>query len=67
MREQQARLADQVERDVGERQVLLEDRAVPAPLRQALAEDQRVVGEAEDVVEVGVASVATEGRGEWQK
>ena len=39
---QQPRLPDQVERDVGQRDVLLEHRAVAAPLGQALAEDQRV-------------------------
>src|SRR5262249_5316484 len=47
--EKQRRLADQVERDVRERDVFLENRAVPAPLRQPVAEDQPVVAEAEEI------------------
>ena len=53
--EQQRRLADQVERDVGERDVLLEDRPVAAPLRQPMAEHQPVVAEAEQVLETATA------------
>jgi hypothetical protein len=52
VRVQQARLADQVEADVRERDVFLERRAVAAPLGVALAEDQRVVGETQDVLEM---------------
>ena len=52
MGEQQPGLADQIERDIGEREILFQDRAVPAPFGQALAEDQRAVGETENVVEV---------------
>ena len=47
---EQAGLADQVEADVGQRDVLLEDGAVPAPLGIALAEDQGIVGEVQQVV-----------------
>jgi hypothetical protein len=54
-REQQPRLADEVERDVGERDVLLDHRAVAAPLRQPLAEDQRGVGDAQQGVDVHAA------------
>ena len=45
------RLADQVERDVGERDVLLERRRVAAPLGDAVAEDQGRVADAEQVLE----------------
>ena len=44
---ERARLADQVERDIGEREVLLEHRRVAAPFRQPVAEHQRVVGQAQ--------------------
>ena len=46
-------LADQVERDVGERDVLLERRGVAAPFRDAVAEDQGVVAGAEQELEEG--------------
>ncbi|CAM2148538.1 hypothetical protein PT2222_200007 [Paraburkholderia tropica] len=52
VRVEQARLADQVEAHVGERDVFFEDRAVAAPFRVALTEDQRGVGEAQHVREV---------------
>jgi hypothetical protein len=52
VRQQQPRLSDQVERDVGERDVLLDHRAVAAPLRQPLAEDQRGVGQPQHILEV---------------
>src|SRR4029079_8921704 len=40
--EEQARLADQVERDVGEGDVLLEDRSMAAPLGQPVSEHESV-------------------------
>jgi hypothetical protein len=40
IRQQHARLPDQVERHVGERDVLLDHRSVAAPLGNPLAEDQ---------------------------
>ena len=46
-----ASLADQVERDIGERQLLLEHRRVAAPFGQAMAVDQRRIGEAQRVDE----------------
>ena len=58
MGEQQAGLADQVERHVGERQVFLEHRRAAAPFRQALAEDQGVVAEAQHVLDVSSEGVA---------
>ena len=45
------RLTDQIEPDIGERQIDLQHRRMPAPLRQPLTEDQRVVAEADGVVE----------------
>ena len=47
-RQPQPRLADQVERNVGRGDVFFEGRRVPEPLRQPLAEDQRVVTEAQE-------------------
>ena len=44
-----ARLAEQVERDVGERHVLFHHRRMAAPFREPMAEDQRVVGTAQRV------------------
>ncbi|KGD41082.1 hypothetical protein DO70_6364 [Burkholderia pseudomallei] len=52
VRIQQARLADQIEAHVRERDVFFEHRAMPAPFGVALAEDQRVVGEAQHVREM---------------
>ena len=49
MRVQQARLADQVEAHVGERDVLFEHRPVAAPFGIALTEDQRGVRQAQHV------------------
>ena len=48
---ERARLTDQVEPDIGERQFLFEQRRVTAPFRQPVPEDQRIVGETEHVVE----------------
>ena len=48
---EQPRLADQVERQVGERDVLLQHGRPPRPLRQPMPEHQRVVGEGHDIVE----------------
>ena len=47
--QQQARLADQIEREVGEPQVLFERRRVPDPFAEALAEHQRGIAEAQHV------------------
>ncbi|MPM85994.1 hypothetical protein SDC9_133077 [bioreactor metagenome] len=47
---EQAGLADQVEADVGQRDVFLDHRAVAAPLRVALAQHQGVVGQMQQVV-----------------
>ena len=49
--EQQGRLANQVEREVGEAEIDLERRRVPAPFAEPLAEDQRVVAEAQQIIE----------------
>ncbi len=48
---ERARLADQVEPDIAEGEVLLEHRRVPDPFGQAMAEDQRRVGEPQRVLE----------------
>ena len=47
--QQGARLAEQVERDVGQRDVLLELRRAGDPLAEPLGEDERVVAEPEGV------------------
>ena len=60
--EKQRRFADQVERDVGERDVLLEDRPVAAPLGQPMAEHEPVVGEAEEIGEERRTRRPREGR-----
>ena len=54
-----AALAEQVEADVGQRDVFLEDRAVPDPLAQPLREDDVVVAEAQQVFELALASHAS--------
>ena len=46
---ERARLADQIERDVGERQFLLEHRRMTGPFRQAVAQDQRIVRAAQQL------------------
>ena len=48
-RQQQPGLAEQVERDVGQRDVLLEVGRPAAPLREAVGQDERVVAEGEAV------------------
>src|SRR5947209_10663953 len=48
--EQVGRLADQIEREVGETDVDLEHRPMSAPFAQALPEHQRIVSEAQEVV-----------------
>ena len=48
---EQPRLPDQVERQVGERDVLLQHRRLARPFRQPMAEDQRIVGKAEEQFE----------------
>ena len=52
------RLADQVEADVGERQVDFQHRRMAAPLRQPLAEDQASSPSRSGVVEAAAAAVA---------
>ena len=54
-REHRARLADQVERHVRERDVFFEHRRVAAPFSQALRQDQRGVTDAQQVLHVGRA------------
>ena len=48
--QQQRRLADHVEREVGETDIDLEHRPMPAPLAEPLAKDQRVVAQTQEVV-----------------
>src|SRR5712692_6020304 len=50
---ERARLADEVERDIAQRQLLLEQRRMADPFREAVAEDERVVGEPQRVREEG--------------
>ena len=52
--EQMGRLADEVEREVGEAEVDFEHRRMAAPFAEPLAEDQRVVAEAQQIVRAGV-------------
>jgi hypothetical protein len=51
--QQRPRLTDQVERHVRQRDVLLEDGPVAAPLAEALAEDQAGVAKAQQIVQLG--------------
>ena len=51
-------LAEQVEADVGQRDVLLQHRAVPDPLAEPLREDDVVVAEAQQVLEQAGSRVA---------
>jgi hypothetical protein len=51
VRKPQARLTQEIEADVGLRDVLFEDRAVANPLAQALREDERRVAEPQQVLE----------------
>jgi hypothetical protein len=44
-------LSDQIERDVGERNVLLENRPVPAPLGESVPEHQTVVTQSQEILE----------------
>src|SRR5205814_2516175 len=48
--EQQSRLADLVEREVGKTDVDLEHRPMPAPFAEPLAEDERIVTQAQQVL-----------------
>jgi hypothetical protein len=50
---ERARLTYEVEAHIGERHVLFEHRRMAAPFRQAMAEDQRVVGAAQQIGEQG--------------
>ena len=47
---QQACLADVVEADIGQRQVLFQNRTMPTPLGIALTQHDRVVGQMEQVI-----------------
>src|SRR5206468_11966917 len=49
--EKQRGLTDEIERDVGERDVFLENRRMPAPLREAVAEHEPVIAKSEEVFE----------------
>ena len=53
-REHGARLADQVERHVGEGDVLFDDRRVAAPFAETLGEDQAGVADAQQVLHRGM-------------
>ena len=52
MGEQHARSPNMVQRGIGDRDVLLEERAVAAPFRQPLAENECVVAEAQNRFEM---------------
>ena len=56
--EQRRRLPDQVERDVAERDVLLEDRRVAAPPGELVAQHEPVVGVAQQVLDERVTDDA---------
>jgi hypothetical protein len=43
-------LADEIERDVRERDVLLENRTMPAPLRETMTEHESIVAKSEEVL-----------------
>ena len=47
--EKEGRLADQVESDVRERDVLFENRPVSAPLRQTMTKNETIVAESEEI------------------
>ena len=49
--EEMRRLPDEIEPDIGERQIDLQHRRMAAPFGQALAEDQRVVAQPERMME----------------
>ena len=53
-RQHRARLADEVERHVGEGDVFLDDRRVAAPLGEALRQDQAGVADAQQVLHRGM-------------
>ena len=61
------RLADQVERDVRERDVLLEDRTVTAPFGQPVAEHQAVVAEPQQILEQRVRRLAPAARSDGRR
>ena len=50
---QQSRLSDQIEGDIGHRDIFLEDRAVAGPFGIALPKNERIVGEVQHVIEGG--------------
>ena len=60
--EQKGRLADQVEREVGEADIDFEHRRMAAPLAEPLAEDQRVVAEAQQILRARVQLLPGGGR-----
>jgi hypothetical protein len=52
----EACLTDQIERDVGESNVFLENRRVPAPFRQAMSKNETIIAKPEEILEeIGVA------------
>jgi hypothetical protein len=51
--EDESRLANEIERNIGHGDVLLEDGTVAAPLPQSLAKDEGAVGEMEEVLNFG--------------
>jgi hypothetical protein len=65
VRKPQPRLAQEIEADVGLRDVLLEDRAVTDPLAEALREYERRVAEAQQVLENGVRDEFSSNRRSW--
>jgi hypothetical protein len=53
--QQQGRLPDEVKRDIGEAEVHLKRRGMPAPLAEPLPKDQRIVTKGQQVIGAGVA------------
>jgi hypothetical protein len=47
--EQERRLTNQVESDIRERDVLLENGTMPAPLRKTMTEHETIVAESEEI------------------
>jgi hypothetical protein len=56
MRQHGAALADQVQRHVGQRDVFLQHRRVAGPFGDALAQDQRGVADAQQVLQLGAVA-----------
>ncbi len=62
VREEQARLTDEVERDVREPEVLFEGRRMPDPPRELLAQDEARVRQAQHVLRRGARTECGRGR-----